>query len=309
MGPMQTDHLIEQLRREFPGAVHIDDGGAAILPRSSHELGRALAIATRLGVRLVAPGGYAEPGGEHGRNDGADRNDGARRDGGDPARSRTSAVPSEPPALPVDLRNLSDLLGVDEVSLIAHVGAGATLAEAERELGRHALTLGWLPPEHRDTSIGAWLAGGAKGGRSHDDDPVDQLVAGLEARLHDGREVRLRPAPRRAVGPDLIRAFVGGHGRFGIITAAHLVVRLCTEIEDVAFSFATDEDAMVALAQIRGAGIRPLHSHIVASPARLWMRMDGQPAVRRACRSVARDLAAARGGVEIPVGEFDSTIN
>jgi len=62
-------------------------------------------------------------------------------------------------------------------------------------------------------------------GLHNDPDPVDQLVAGYVAELASGATLKVRPCPRRAVGPDLYALFHGMDGRVGRIHAAHLRAR------------------------------------------------------------------------------------
>jgi alkyldihydroxyacetonephosphate synthase len=55
-------------------------------------------------------------------------------------------------------------------------------------------------------------------------DPVAQTLSGFVARMNDGAELVVRPAPRRAVGPDLSALFVGTGERVGRIEQATLRV-------------------------------------------------------------------------------------
>jgi alkyldihydroxyacetonephosphate synthase len=125
-------------------------------------------------------------------------------------QARSSAEPTE-------------TIQIDHESLLARIDGRMDLAAAERALRQHNLTLD-IRPSFPAVSVAQWLAAGATGARDHWLDPVDQLVAGLDARFNDGRALHLRPAPRRAVGPDLSALFVGAQGRFGTIERAWLRV-------------------------------------------------------------------------------------
>jgi alkyldihydroxyacetonephosphate synthase len=112
---------------------------------------------------------------------------------------------------------------VDRASLLVDVDAGATLGECEDALRGEGLTLG-LDATDRAATVGAWLARGADGARDPWSDPADHLVAGLVARMRDGRVLTIRPSSRRAVGPDLIALVVGMHERFARVERAWLRV-------------------------------------------------------------------------------------
>lgn len=113
---------------------------------------------------------------------------------------------------------------VDRVSQLVHARGDATLSEVERVLGREGLTLsvGEGGPPMETTTVASWIAGGAPGALDPWLDPVDHLVAGFTARLVSGTELSVRPAPRRAVGPDLFSLFLGGGERAGVLTSAWL---------------------------------------------------------------------------------------
>src|SRR5215472_14538260 len=119
------------------------------------------------------------------------------------------------------------MLSVDTTSLLVEADGGMTLEEIERALSADGLTLG-LEGEHwpqiAPMKLADWLAQGARGARDAWLDPVDHLIAGLEAELPDGKTLVIRAAPRRAVGPDLVALFVGTLGRFGRVMRATLRV-------------------------------------------------------------------------------------
>lgn len=129
--------------------------------------------------------------------------------------ARVRRAPAPPPARPI----------LDRVSLLVHVAGSATLADVEATIAASGLSLGLgVGAPARETTVAEWIAGGARGAPDPWSDPVDHLVAGFNARLASGAELEVRPAPRRAVGPDLFALFLGMGGRVGAITSAHLRV-------------------------------------------------------------------------------------
>jgi alkyldihydroxyacetonephosphate synthase len=112
-------------------------------------------------------------------------------------------------------------IAIDRTSLFAEVDGGVTLAALEAELAPQGLTLGFAAT---NDSIASWLARGAPGAPSMFHDPADHLLAGLEATLANGKRIVVRPAPRRAVGPDLTALVVGGRDR--IATIARVWIRI-----------------------------------------------------------------------------------
>jgi alkyldihydroxyacetonephosphate synthase len=118
-------------------------------------------------------------------------------------------------------------LTVDRKSMLASVDGTMTLAEVEVSLAALGLTLDVafdMGGKAAEQTIASWLAAGARGAREAWLDPVDHLVAGCEVRLRDGTRFEVRPAPRRAVGPDLIALVVGMGERFAKVERACLRV-------------------------------------------------------------------------------------
>jgi alkyldihydroxyacetonephosphate synthase len=117
----------------------------------------------------------------------------------------------------------STATSVDHQSLLVCVEGSVELSSLERSLNDAGLTLSVVMPSP-SLPISLWLARGAPGSRDRWLDPVDHLVAGLDATLVEGKRISIRPAPRRAVGPDLIALFLGAGERFGVIDRAWLRV-------------------------------------------------------------------------------------
>jgi alkyldihydroxyacetonephosphate synthase len=152
-------------------------------------------------------------------------------------------VPPAGESAPVALiaRPTTDL---DRESLLCCVEGTEDVASAERRLLDEGLTLDAKVPSS-PLSLADWLARGAPGTRDPWLDPADQLLAGLDATLHGGRAISIRPAPRRAVGPDLTALLVGAGGRFGRIDRAWMRVHR-KEVPRPATPFEHDRDPAVS---------------------------------------------------------------
>ncbi len=104
------------------------------------------------------------------------------------------------------------MIELDRESLLVHVASDVSLTKLETTLARDGLTLD--VENIGDASVGAWLESGAPGARSAWLDPADHLVAGFTARIRSTNATfSIRPAPRRAVGPDLSSLVLGLRGR------------------------------------------------------------------------------------------------
>lgn len=192
--------------------------GRSKAPRLGAELGHGLEVVRAL-MRAFDPAGVLNPGNLVGA--------GEPTDSGQPASASARASGAG--------------VEVDRESLLACIDGARKLDDVERELRAQGLSLDASLPSPAPT-LAEWLAHGAPGARDHWLDPVDQLLAGLEATLKDGRTLSIRPAPRRAVGPDLTALFVGAHGRFGLIDRAWMRVHPLGVARPTAPAFACDRD-------------------------------------------------------------------
>jgi alkyldihydroxyacetonephosphate synthase len=159
-------------------------------------------------------------------------------------------------------------LTLDRASLLAHAPGAMKLLDIERALSREGLTLGLTRDAVLEQSVADWIAGGLRGARDPWLDPVDHAIAGWTAKLGSGADVAVRPAPRRAVGPDLFALFHGMQDKAGSITSAWLRV-----------------------SRLEGGG-RP-----AALPRALATSLDRDPALSPAEAAWVDRVAAAAAGV------------
>ncbi len=220
--------------------AHHHGVGRSKAPRLPEELGTGIDVVRSL-MRAFDPAGILNPG-----------NLIPPASAAAPASTSTSWRPPPSTSTAIDL---------DATSLLARVGADIEVVALERRLHDAGFTL----DARFDTpgvTVGAWLARGAPGVRDRWLDPADQLLAGFDATLVDGRTLRLRPAPRRSVGPDLSALFIGAGTRFGRIDAAWLRVHPLGSARATSAPFHVDRDPPVsrneaALLEAIAAGLAP----------------------------------------------------
>ena len=127
---------------------------------------------------------------------------------------------------PRALEASSTAITLDRTSMLVDAPGAARLGDLAERLARDGMALCGDPAAMPSAStVSEWIAAGLPGAPDPWLDPVDHVVAGFTARLASGAPLALRPAPRRAVGPDLFALFQGTRDRAGTVTSAWLRVR------------------------------------------------------------------------------------
>jgi alkyldihydroxyacetonephosphate synthase len=132
--------------------------------------------------------------------------------------------PPADPAVALDLGRLGRVAAVDEVSLAAHVEAGALGPAIEEQLRPYGLTLRHFPQSWEYSTLGGWIATRAGGHFAtrwtHIDDLVESVGAVTPAGRWDSRRL-----PGSGAGPSPDRLLLGSEGTLGVITDAWVRVR------------------------------------------------------------------------------------
>ncbi|MBS1672605.1 MAG: FAD-binding oxidoreductase [Actinobacteria bacterium] len=185
------------LRRRLPEQSVPD---AVLMPADAAQVQQVLSVAGEHDVAVIPFGGGTSVVG-----------------GLDPERGHHHAVVS------LDLRRLSGLVRLDEISGEAELLAGTSGPDAERLLAAHGFELGHYPQSFRYATIGGFAATRSSGQNSAGYGRFDAMVTGLRVVTPTGG-LDLGRAPGSAAGPDLMRLFLGSEGVLGVIT--HVRVRV-----------------------------------------------------------------------------------
>ena len=173
-----------------------------------------------------------------------------------------------PGAVVVDLSRMDHISAPDEKSRLVTAEAGVTGPRLRAALKAHDYLLGHEPQSHDISTVGGWVATRACGQLSARFGGIEDLVAGLEAVLGDGRLVRSKVAPRRSTGPDLASLMLGSEGTLGIVTEVTLRISpIPAERVDACVRFEHMADGIAACRAIA-------QSHLEPTVTRLYDRED-----------------------------------
>jgi alkyldihydroxyacetonephosphate synthase len=234
-----------------------------------------------------------------------------------PAAGRSGVCGASVPVfggVALDMCGLAGIVEVDRTSLLVDVAAGTFGVDLERTLRTdHGLTLGHWPQSIDLSTVGGWLACRSAGQYSTRYGKIEDMVAGLEVVLADGRHITTGGrGPREAAGPDLTQLFVGSEGTLGVITRARLRVHPVPPAERrAAFLFAGDEGFVAGLESCRNIlreGATPAvlrlydkhetkHTYGIDGGALLVVLDEGNAAVVDAVMHVVNEACTHQGAV------------
>lgn len=223
---------LDLLRRRDRGTQDAPD--AVLLPADDEEIAAILEHCSARRIAVVPFGGGTSVVG-----------------GLDPDRGDFTAVVS------LDLRRLSALHWLDEVSGEAELGAGVTGPDAERLLAERGYSLGHFPQSFCYATIGGFAATRSSGQDSAGYGRFDDMVRGLRAVTPAGI-LDVGRAPASAAGPDLRQLMVGSEGVFGVITRVRVRVHPVPEATLYeAWSFPDFDTGATALRAVTQTGSGP----------------------------------------------------
>ena len=213
----------------------------------------------------------------------------------------------------LDMAGLQGIVALQPDDLRVEVRAGTFGPDLEAELRTAGLTLGHWPQSIDLSTVGGWLACRGAGQYSTRYGKIEDMVAGLEVALADGRVLRTGgTGPRAATGPDLTQLFVGSEGTLGVITSGTLRVHPAPPVERrAAYRFESFDAGLDACRRVlrRGATPAVLRLYDPAESSRQFDAVDGaalivvdegDPGLIDATMAVVHAEAQAGGGEDLP---------
>ncbi|WP_426324314.1 FAD-binding oxidoreductase [Microbacterium sp. E-13] len=251
------------LRRRLDEVQQAPD--AVISPADHAEVAAVLCACDGLGIAVVPFGGGTSVVG-----------------GVEPARGSHRSV------IALDLSRTAALLALDDVSLLATLGAGTTGPQAEELLGARGFTLGHFPQSFQYASLGGYAATRSSGQASRGYGRFDDLVHALRVATPVG-DLELGRSPASAAGPDLRQLFLGSEGAFGVLTEVTVRIRPVPAATVYrAWSFPDFAAGTSAFREATQRGIRPTVLRLSdETETRVNAAMGGHLTRLRGCLAVA----------------------
>ncbi|MEG1038560.1 MAG: FAD-binding oxidoreductase [Pseudomonas sp.] len=208
------DRLLHARGQSLPDWLALREGrlgtypDAVAFPQSAEQVRELLALAEAQNLCLIPYGG------------------------GTSVAGHINPPTSTRPVLTVSLARMNRLLDLDEQSLLATFGPGATGPQVESQLRARGYTLGHFPQSWELSTLGGWVASRSSGQQSLRYGRIEQLFAGGTLETFAG-PLEIASFPASAAGPDLREVVLGSEGRFGIIS--EVKVRVCALPADERF--------------------------------------------------------------------------
>ena len=148
---------------------------------------------------------------------------------------RCPSYETEPrPIVSLDMRDMRQILWIDEENGIAHVEAGITGRQLEQDLAIRGYTMGHEPDSIEFSTLGGWIATKASGMKRNKYGNIEDIVKsvnviGSDGLLKHGTGNQRHVWGRESCGLDLRNLMLGSEGCMGVITSAS--IRICRTAE------------------------------------------------------------------------------
>ena len=171
----------------------------------------------------------------------------------------------EQPVLSIDLSRLNKVLSVNRDSQIAHIQAGASGEELEKQLEAQGYVLGHFPQSWEYSTVGGWVVTRSSGQQSLRYGRIENMFAGGTMETPTG-QINIPAIPATGAGTDVREMVLGSEGRAGILTDCLMRVTPKPEHESFhAVFFPSWEQAMNAVQRAAQAKL-PLSMMRLSNP-------------------------------------------
>uniref|UniRef100_A0A7N4NRS8 Alkylglycerone-phosphate synthase n=1 Tax=Sarcophilus harrisii TaxID=9305 RepID=A0A7N4NRS8_SARHA len=131
----------------------------------------------------------------------------------------------------LDTSQMNRILWVDEHNLTAHVEAGITGQELERQLKESGYCTGHEPDSQEFSTVGGWVSTRASGMKKNIYGNIEDLVVHIKMVTPKGVIEKSCQVPRMSTGPDIHHFILGSEGTLGVVTEATIKIRPVPEYQ------------------------------------------------------------------------------
>ncbi|XP_077927153.1 alkyldihydroxyacetonephosphate synthase, peroxisomal isoform X2 [Halichoerus grypus] len=151
----------------------------------------------------------------------------------------------------LDTSQMNRILWVDENNLTAHVEAGITGQELERQLKESGYCTGHEPDSLEFSTVGGWVSTRASGMKKNIYGNIEDLVVHIKMVTPRGIIEKSCQGPRMSTGPDIHHFIMGSEGTLGVITEATIKIRPIPEYQKYgSVAFPNFEQGVACLREI-----------------------------------------------------------
>ncbi|KAL1785420.1 alkyldihydroxyacetonephosphate synthase, peroxisomal [Sigmodon hispidus] len=151
----------------------------------------------------------------------------------------------------LDTSQMNRILWVDENNLTAHVEAGITGQELERQLKESGYCTGHEPDSLEFSTVGGWISTRASGMKKNIYGNIEDLVVHMKMVTPRGVIEKSSQGPRMSTGPDIHHFIMGSEGTLGVITEATIKIRPTPEYQKYgSVAFPNFEQGVACLREI-----------------------------------------------------------
>ena len=255
----------KRLYHAFPSAVAIQEDGWMVYPSSTQDVAGVMSIANQCGCPVLT----------------------SRHTPDEPVS------PASSPVIRLSMEKMTGVSAISETGMTVEVQAGIAMRNLEIVMNDHGMTSGYVLLPDVDPPVIHFINDETLSESSMLYGRLQCFVLGAEGVLPSGEVFRIKPAPSRASGPDILSLLLSEHGRLSIVTS--LVLRIWRQPKArriIAAFFGDVENALACAGGIASSGIRlaagriyapgwadPAEPSAEAGPHMAVFVLEGEPAV------------------------------